>query len=122
MTQRTVLIAEDESHLLQAMSGRLREAGYGVVTARDGREALELAHAEHPDLVVADYQMPRLSGLELCRRLRQADDTRDIPAIVLAAHGYSVHPRDIESSGIRLLAKPLTPRQLVAAVDEALRL
>lgn len=119
--QHTILLADDETRTLETFSARLRDAGYAVLTARDGQEALDLARDERPDLLVADYQMPRLSGLELCRRLRQSDDTTAIPAIVLAAQGYSIDPQDLAASGIRrMLPKPITPRQLLAAVDEAL--
>ena len=121
MSSQTILIAEDESHLLKAMSGSLRDAGYDVLTARDGGEALSLARSERPDLIVADYQMPRLSGLELCRRLRQSNETSAIPAIMLTAEGYDIRPQDVRASGIRLMiAKPVSPRQLLAAVNQAL--
>ena len=121
MSSQTILIAEDESHLLKAMSGSLRDAGYDVLTARDGGEALSMARSERPDLIVADYQMPRLSGLELCRRLRQSNETSAIPAIMLTAEGYDIRPQDVHASGIRLMiAKPVSPRQLLAAVNQAL--
>jgi DNA-binding response OmpR family regulator len=121
MDRRMILIADDEPHLLQAMMARLREAGYTVLGARDGREALELAQAAHPDLVVVDYQMPRLSGLELCQRLRQEQSTRGIPAIMLGVRGYNLTPGNLHSTGIRqVLTKPVAPRQLLAAVDQAL--
>ena len=71
-TNKTILVADDESHILHVVSLKLRNAGYRVVTARDGQEALELAQQEHPDLLITDYHMPQLSGLELCQRLQQA--------------------------------------------------
>lgn len=121
MSSQTILIADDEAHLLKAMSGSLRDAGYDVLTARDGGEALALARSERPDLVVADYQMPRLSGLELCRRLRQLNETSEIPAIMLTAEGYDIRAQDARASGIRLMVhKPVSPRQLLAAVSKAL--
>ena len=69
---------------------KLRNAGYTVVTARDGQEALELAQADRPDLLITDYHMPQLSGLELCQKLKQDPATAGIPAIMLTASAKSV--------------------------------
>ena len=118
---KTILVADDESHILNVVSLKLRNAGYTVVTARDGQEALELAQAERPDLLITDYHMPQLSGIELCRRLKQEAATSKIPAIMLTARGYSLEPGDTEESGIlRMLSKPFSPRQLLTTVTEVL--
>jgi two-component system phosphate regulon response regulator PhoB len=120
-SERTVLVADDETHILHVVSLKLRNAGYRVLTARDGQEALELAQQEHPHLLITDYHMPELSGIELCRRLKQDPATSDIPAIMLTARGYSLEPVDTEQSGIlRMLSKPFSPRQLLATVEEVL--
>src|SRR5665213_1848213 len=100
MPEKTILVADDESHILNVVSLKLRNAGYRVVTASDGQEALELAVAEKPDLVITDYHMPRLSGIELCRRLKQDAATSSIPAIMLTARGYSLDEKDTAESGI----------------------
>jgi two-component system, OmpR family, alkaline phosphatase synthesis response regulator PhoP len=118
---KTILVADDESHILNVVSLKLRNAGYTVVTARDGQEALELAQAERPDLLITDYHMPQLSGIELCRRLKQEAATSGIPAIMLTARGYNLEPEDTEQSGIlRMLSKPFSPRQLLTTVTEVL--
>lgn len=118
---KTILVADDESHILNVVSLKLRNAGYTVVTARDGQEALELAQAERPDLLITDYHMPQLSGIELCRRLKQEAATSKIPAIMLTARGYNLEPGDTEESGIlRMLSKPFSPRQLLTTVTEVL--
>lgn len=120
---KTILVADDESHILNVVSLKLRNAGFRVLTASDGGEALELATQEHPDLLITDYHMPTLSGLELCRRLKQDQATTAIPAIMLTARGYSLEPQDTEQSGIlRMLSKPFSPRQLLATVNEVLGL
>src|SRR5207253_4223053 len=120
-TNKTILVADDESHILHVVSLKLRNAGYRVVTARDGQEALELATIEKPDLLITDYHMPQLSGLELCQKLKQDPATRQIPAIMLTARGYHLEPHDTEQSGIlRMLSKPFSPRQLLATVNEVL--
>ena len=118
---KTILVADDESHILHVVSLKLRNAGFRVVTARDGQEAFEMAQAEHPDLLITDYHMPQLSGLELCRKLKQDPATQNIPAIMLTARGYHLEPHDTEQSGIlRMLSKPFSPRHLLATVNEVL--
>ena len=121
MSERTILVADDESHILHVVSLKLRNAGFRVLTARDGAEALEMAQQEHPDLVITDYHMPQLSGLELCQRLKQDASTSGIPAIMLTARGYHLEPHDTEESGIlKMLSKPFSPRELLATVNEVL--
>jgi CheY-like chemotaxis protein len=118
---KKILVADDESHILNVVSLKLSNAGYVVVTASDGQEAFELATAERPDLIITDYHMPLLSGLELCQKLRQSVATAGIPTILLTARGYGLEPADMEQNGIsRLVSKPFSPRQLLATVDEML--
>jgi DNA-binding response OmpR family regulator len=120
-SNKTILVADDESHILHVVSLKLRNAGYRVVTARDGQEALELAQQERPDLLITDYHMPQLSGLELCQKLKQAAETSGIPAIMLTARGYHLEPTDTEKNGIlRMLSKPFSPRHLLATVNVVL--
>ena len=121
MSEKTILVADDETHILHVVSLKLRNAGFRVLTARDGQEALEIAQMQHPDLLITDYHMPQLSGLELCQRLKQDARTSDIPAIMLTARGYHLEPRDTEQSGIlRMLSKPFSPRHLLSTVNEVL--
>lgn len=121
MATKKILVADDESHILHVVSLKLRNAGFEVVTACDGQEALELAHAERPDLVITDYHMPQLSGLELCQKLKEDPATAKIPAIMLTARGYHLEPKDTEQSGIcRMLSKPFSPRHLLTTVNEVL--
>ena len=121
MSEKTILVADDESHILHVVSLKLRNAGFRVLTARDGLEALEMAQQNHPDLLITDYHMPQLSGLELCQRLKQDAATNDIPAIMLTARGYHLEPSDTEQSGIlRMLSKPFSPRHLLSTVNEVL--
>ncbi len=82
-TSDQILLADDERVLRQSLSARLAEAGYVVRAARDGEEALRLFRAERPDLVLLDVMMPKLSGLETCRRIRETD--ADVPILFLTA-------------------------------------
>src|SRR4051812_6939287 len=100
MSEKRILVADDESHILHVVSLKLRNAGYAVLTARDGQEALEIAQAEHPDLLITDYHMPGLSGLELCKKLKRDPATESIPTIMLTARGYHLEPHDTEPSGV----------------------
>jgi CheY-like chemotaxis protein len=120
---KTILVADDESHILHVVSLKLRNAGFRVVTAQNGQEAFELAQQEKPDLLITDYHMPQLSGLELCQKLKQDAATSHIPAIMLTARGYHLEPHDTEQSGIlRMLSKPFSPRHLLTTVYEILHL
>jgi DNA-binding response OmpR family regulator len=121
MSEKTILVADDETHILNVVSLKLRNAGFRVLTAHDGQEALDVAIAERPDLLITDFHMPQLSGLELCRRLKQDATTRAMPKIMLTARGYHLEPQDTEESGIlRMLSKPFSPRHLLATVNEVL--
>jgi len=121
-TNKTILVADDETHILHVVSLKLRNPGYRVLTARHGQEAFEIASAEKPDLLITDYHMPQLSGLELCQKLKQDPATRLIPAIMLTARGYHLEPHDTEQNGIlRMLSKPFSPRHLLATVNEVLQ-
>jgi two-component system alkaline phosphatase synthesis response regulator PhoP len=120
-SQKKILVADDESHILNVVSLKLTNAGYTVITASDGQEAYELASADRPDLLITDYHMPQLSGLELCQKLRAEPATAGIPTIMLTARGYALEPADTERSGIlRMMSKPFSPRQLLATVNEIL--
>ena len=120
-SEKTILVADDESHILHVVSLKLRNAGYRVLTARDGQEAFELAVAENPDLLITDYHMPHMNGLEVCRKLKQEHAAHPIPAIMLTARGYHLEPQDTEESGIlQMISKPFSPRNLLAAVESVL--
>ena len=123
MSEKTILVADDESHILNVVSLKLRNAGFRVLTASDGQEALDAALAERPDLLITDYHMPQLSGLELCRRLKHGATTGTMPAIMLTARGYHLEPHELAESGIlKMLSKPFSPRHLLATVHEVLGL
>ena len=122
MEQKTILVADDETHILNVVSLKLKNAGFRVVCAHDGQEAWELAQLEKPDLVITDYHMPYLSGIELCQKMRDDPVLRKTPAIMLSARGYHLEQKDTEESGIlMMISKPFSPRQLLAAVDDVMK-
>lgn len=118
----TILVADDETHILNVVSLKLRNAGYTVLVAEDGAEAYALARTHIPDLVITDYQMPRLSGLELCSKLQSDPITAHLPAVLLTARGFTLSEVDKRAANIRrVIAKPFSPREVLACVEEMLR-
>ena len=116
-----VLVADDEAHILAIVSMKLRNAGFDVITAVDGEEAMELVVAEHPDLLITDNQMPYLTGLELCKKLRQGGLAPNLPVIMLTARGHDLDSDDIAAAGISdVLAKPFSPREVLQKVVQLL--
>jgi len=121
MGMKSILIADDETHILNVLSIKLQNAGYNVITAEDGAEAYGLACAQRPDLVITDYQMPRLSGLELCSKLKCDPATSDVSAILLTARGFSMSEEDMRLGNIKeVITKPFSPRKVLARVQELL--
>jgi CheY-like chemotaxis protein len=122
MTTRKVLVCDDEPHIVHVVAAKLRNAGLEVFTASDGQEAYDLAVEHRPDLIFTDYQMPLLSGLELCARLRAEPRTRHIPAVMLTARGYSLAEQDLHETNIlRVLPKPFSPREVLRVAQEILQ-
>jgi len=118
---KRIVIADDEAHILRVMSMKLTKGGYEVMMAVDCEEALDLCASEKPDLLIPDYQMPLMSGLELCKRLRSNEQTRNIPAIMLTARGFDIEPAEMVAAGITaVLAKPFSPREVLAKVNDLL--
>ena len=82
-----ILVVEDEDSLATLLQYNLQKEGYAVTMAGDGEEALLLVDEKLPDLIVLDWMLPKLSGIEVCRRLRQRNETRNVPIIMLTARG-----------------------------------
>lgn len=118
-----ILIAEDERDIRDLVTLTLQFAGYEVVSARDGAEAVEIAQSNGSgfDLILMDGRMPRMSGYEACAALKAAEQTRDIPIIFLSAKGQeSEVQQGIEAGAERYILKPFAPDALVRQVDEIL--
>jgi len=113
-----ILVVDDETHILYVMSVKLRDAGYRVITANDGKEGLALAMERMPDLVITDYQMPYMTGVELCRKLKEHAPTSTIPALMLTARGFSIPKNDIQTNIAAVIAKPFSPRDVLTWVQK----
>ncbi len=116
---QTVILADDEAHITCVVGSKLRSAGYVVHSARDGEEALELVRRLRPALVITDLQMPRMSGLELAKRLKEDAATSSIPVVMLTARGYIAEPAALARTNIvRLMSKPFSAREVLRLVIE----
>lgn len=120
-SKRLVLVVDDESHILHVVSLKLRNAGYEVVTAENGEEGFHAARQHRPDLIITDFQMPVLSGIDMCRKLKLDEVTCSMPALLLTARGFSLPQEALESTNIlAVLSKPFSPREILGRVQEVL--
>jgi two-component system alkaline phosphatase synthesis response regulator PhoP len=117
-----VLIVEDEPEIAELIEFHAERAGLRARTIHSGRLALELLRREKPDLIVLDLMLPDLDGLEVCRRLKQNDDTRSIPIVMVTAKGEEADiVTGIELGADDYVTKPFSPRVLMARLRNVLR-
>jgi DNA-binding response OmpR family regulator len=117
-----ILICDDEPHIRLVVAARLRGAGHAVLEAADGLEALRCAEQDRPDLVITDFQMPELSGLELARALAERPSLAGVPIIMLTARGHAVEPERLARTRIvAVLPKPFSARELLDRAEALLR-
>jgi two-component system phosphate regulon response regulator PhoB len=122
MLKPTVLVAEDESALVTLLRYNLEREGYRVVEATDGEEALLLASEEKPDLVLLDWMLPQLSGIEVCRRLRARPESRNVPILMLTARGEEAdRVRGLNTGADDYITKPFSMTELLARLRAVLR-
>lgn len=120
-TRKTVLLVEDNEDNLVVYRTILEHVGYRVVEARDGEEGVARAKQELPDLILMDISIPKIDGWEATRRLKSAEDTRDIPIIALTAHALDEDREKALRTGCDgYLAKPVEPRRVVEEVQRFL--
>ena len=120
--QPNILIVEDEDSLATLLQYNLEKEGYAVSVAGDGEEALLLVDENLPDLIVLDWMLPKVSGIEVCRRLRQRAETRNVPIIMLTARGEEGDKlRGLDSGADDYVTKPFSPTELIARVRAVLR-
>jgi two-component system alkaline phosphatase synthesis response regulator PhoP len=114
---KKILAVDDERHIVRLVQVNLERAGYQVVTAFDGKEALQKVESENPDLVVLDVMMPYMDGFEVLQTLRKNQSTRDLPVIMLTAKAQDADVFRGWQSGVDCyLTKPFNPMELIAFV------
>ena len=120
--QPTVLVVEDEPAQREVLSYNLEAEGFRVTSADNGEDALLLVDEENPDIIVLDWMMPNLSGIEVCRRLKLRPETRNVPIIMLSARSEEVdRVRGLETGADDYVVKPYSIVELMARVRAQLR-
>lgn len=115
---RKILTVDDEKHIVRLIQVNLERQGYEVVTAHDGREALEKVESERPDLVILDVMMPYMDGFEVLQNMKRNPGTRDIPVIMLTAKAQDADVFKGWQSGVDCyLTKPFNPMELISFVQ-----
>jgi two-component system, cell cycle response regulator DivK len=116
--RKCVLIVEDNLLNMKLFSAMVESQGYDVLQAGDGRAALDLAHRQHPDLIIMDLQLPDMSGLDVTRSLKAASDTSDIAIIATTAYALRGDEEKIQASGCDgYMAKPIAVSELLNLVE-----
>ncbi len=116
-----ILIAEDERDIRELVSFSLQFGGFTVVQAANGAEAVERAQAEKPDLILMDVRMPKMTGYEACKQMKQMPEIRDIPVVFLSAKGQEAEIQTgLEVGAEEYILKPFAPDELVKQVQVVL--
>ena len=121
MTPRKVLVVDDEIHIVHVIAIKLRNNGYEPITAGNGQEAYDLACRENPDIIIADYAMPVMTGLELLEKLRENETTRNIPFILLTARNFAIDDVNQQRLNVsQCITKPFSPKELLRNIEDIL--
>ncbi|MGK7958211.1 MAG: PleD family two-component system response regulator [Crocosphaera sp.] len=117
----TILVVEDMKAELDLISQYLIKAGYQVITATDGKEALEKVINKKPDAILTDWMMPNMGGLDLCRQLKKKPETADIPVIACTAKNRDVDKMWATKQGVKgYVVKPCTEEDILSALQAAM--
>ncbi len=117
-----ILVVDDEVYMLRLVQFNLEKSGYSVITAKDGQEALEILKKEKIDLIITDVMMPRIDGLELCKRVKADPRWKSLPVIMLTAMAQISDRADGKEVGADdYITKPFNPKELLAIVENTLK-
>lgn len=113
----TILVVDDEPYMIRLLQHHIERAGYRLVKATNGREALERIAEDQPDLIIMDVMMPEINGLEVLAQLRQQEQTKNLPVIIMTANAQRFTREQAEAAGVSaFLTKPFSPTQLMTEV------
>lgn len=116
-----VIVIDDEPFILMMIEDKLRRSGIQVVTLRESINAIPIIRKERPDLIILDWMMPELSGIDLCKMIKSDDDLKDIPVFMLTAKGQDADKQlGLKSGAIQYITKPFSPRALLDMVKKVL--
>lgn len=119
---KTILMADDEPDIFKIVQVRLVKLGYHVLLANNGREAVDKARIHHPDLIIMDYRMPVMNGLEAIRRLKQDEPLRHIPIILMSASSTDINADIIKKSAVdAYVPKPFESAELMRHIERLLK-
>lgn len=115
---KKILAVDDERYITRLIEVNLKREGYVVTTALDGKEALEKVAADRPDLIILDVKMPHMDGFAVLKALKESDETRDIPVVMLTAKRHDADILMSWKSGVEcFLSKPFSPPELSAILQ-----
>jgi two-component system, OmpR family, alkaline phosphatase synthesis response regulator PhoP len=118
---KKILLVDDEPHIIMMLENRMKHAGYDVITASDGQEALTKAKKEKPDLIILDLMLPKLDGYKVCRMLKFDEKYKNIPIIMLSARAQEADKKMGETVGADgYVTKPFEPQVLLGKVKDLL--
>jgi DNA-binding response OmpR family regulator len=122
MSQKKILIVDDESDILDLLEYNLEKEGYEVIKAMDGEEAIKRAEKEKPDLILLDIMMPKLDGIETCRRIREIPDLQQVYVVFLTARSEEYSElAGFEAGADDYIPKPIKPRVLMSRIRAIMR-
>jgi two-component system phosphate regulon response regulator PhoB len=117
-----ILLVDDEADIVELLEYNLRQAGFSVVTAKDGSTALAEVRRQRPDLILLDLNLPDIAGTEICRRLRRDSNTSSIPIMMITARGEEIdRVVGFELGADDYIVKPFSPRELILRIGAVLR-
>ncbi len=118
---KTILVVDDLQSELDLMAKYLINAGYHIIKANNGEEAIAKTLERKPDAIVTDWMMPKMGGLDICRKLNKHPDTKDIPVIACTVKNRDVDRMWAKKQGVKVyVTKPCTQKELINAIQEAM--
>jgi CheY-like chemotaxis protein len=116
-TESTILVVDDEPYMIRLLQHHIERAGFKMIKATNGREALDRIRDGHPQLVLLDVMMPEINGLEVLAEIRKQEETKNLPVIIMTANAQRFTREEAEAAGVSaFLTKPFSPTQLMAEI------